>query len=219
MKHLVPCVLTLCALPALSQAQVLLSENFNSLTPQDDVTSAGLFHTLFKTTVDIVGGASCYGPASGVCINLGKSSSLVSNDAFKLVPGTTYTLSFDLLGAASGSAKTATAVSLGPYLEAFNLGPRNDTDGVVSTSFTVKTEMDARLLFTSFITDIFGNSTSGAILDNVSLTARTLKTGKGTGVPEPATLGLLALGLAAAAAGRRRRQLDRSRGGSAVQPG
>jgi hypothetical protein len=198
MKRLIPCVLTLCALPALSQAQTtLLSENFNELTPATGVTSAGPFSTEFGTTVNIVSGASCYGPASGVCIDLGHAT-LASNTMFMLVPDTTYTLSYDLLGPTSGTTNVIAVAALGPYSQSFTLTPGNATDGVVTTSFTVTTATDSSLVFAS-IPLSFAAGAPGAILDNVKLTATPVS------VPEPASLALLAFGLAGAFTARRRR--------------
>ena len=96
------------------QAAVLLSENFDELTPVLATTSAGAFHTINGTNVDIVGdglfGSLCASPASGNCVDMDGSGGnsqgqLQSNTALTLTPGTTYFLSFDLIGSQRGNTE------------------------------------------------------------------------------------------------------------------
>lgn len=196
----------LCVLPVASQAATtLLDENFDALTPMLAVTSAGSFSAINGTNVDIVGGALfgglCAGPESGNCIDLDGSNGnsqgvLRSNASFTLLPGVTYLLSYDLIGSQRGNTTSAT-VNFGPYTRVFTLASGDDTSGVVSNAaITVTTPTTA---FLSFSSNTPGNV--GTVLDNVSLIASS----GAAGVPEPATLSLLTLGLVVVGFARRRR--------------
>ena len=173
-------------------ASTLLSENFDELTPQLTATSVGAFSAIDGTNVDIVGGnvygSLCVSPASVNCVDMDGSYGnpqgvLQSNTAFALLPGVNYTLSFDLLGSQRGTT-TSTTVDFGPYAETFTLASNDDTSGVVSTTFTVPTATTSYLTFTS---NTPGDV--GAILDNVDITSNV------AGVPEPADIGLVSIGM------------------------
>lgn len=206
-KQLLPALVALCALPAAGQAATLLSENFNELTPMLSATSAGAFSAIDGTNVDIVGGALygslCVAPAAGNCIDLDGTATtgpagnpqgiLRSNSAFTLMPGVNYFLSFDLLGSQRG-VTASTTVTFGPYNNTFTL---TSPSGVVTDALvTVSTPTTAYLTFASNTPGNVGN-----LLDNVAITSSPAK-----GVPEPATLGLMALGLAGAGFARRKRR-------------
>jgi hypothetical protein len=205
-KRITSCLLALCVLPAAGHAATLLNENFDELTPQLTVTSVGLFSAIDGTNVDIVGGglfgSLCVAPESGNCVDMNGSGGnpqgiLRSNSSFMLQPGVDYLLSFDLIGSQRGSA-ASTTVSFGPYTQTFNLASGDVTSGIVTDRLvTVTAPTTAFLTFTSNIPgDI------GTLLDNVMITS-----GPPVSTPEPATLGLLAFGLAAAGlAGRKRRK-------------
>jgi PEP-CTERM motif len=197
-------VLALSALPAAGWANTtLLDENFNELTPQLAVFSAGAFTAIDGTNVDIVGGGLygnlCAGPEGGNCIDLDGSGGnpegvLRSNGYFFLQPGVDYYLSFDLIGSQRGNT-TSASVNFGPYSETFTLGSGDDTSGVVSNQLV--TVSVPTIAFLTFRSDTPGNV--GTVLDNVVVTSR-----KAT-VPEPGSLGLAALGMAAVGFLRRRR--------------
>jgi hypothetical protein len=206
-KQLISGVVALCALPAAGWAgTTLLNENFDELTPGLTQTSAGAFATINGTNIDVVGGAVfgslCVAPESGNCVDMdgsgGKSQGVLqSKSPVTLVPGVNYFLSFDLIGSRRGLT-TSTTVNFGPYSQTFILASGNDTSGVVSdTLVTVIAPTSAFLTFTS---NTAGNV--GALLDDVVVTSSSPVT---TGVPEPATLGLLALGLAGVGFARRKR--------------
>jgi len=195
-------VLALMAMPVCASAATLLDENFNELTPMLSATSAGAFSTIGGTNVDIVGGglfgSLCVAPASGNCIDMdgtgGNSQGILrSNTAFTLMPGTNYYLSFDLLGSGRG-VTASTTVTFGPYNNTFTLTSAGGfgTDALV----TVSKPTTAYLTFSSDTPGDIGN-----LLDNVSITSS-----PATGVPEPATLGLMALGLVGARFARRKRR-------------
>jgi hypothetical protein len=200
-------ILALCAVPAAGHAATLLNENFNELTPMLTATSVGPFSAIDGTNVDIVGGGLfgglCVAPESGNCIDMNGSGGnpqgiLRSNSAFTLQPGVEYFLSFDLVGSQRG-VTASTTVSFGPYDQTFNLASNNVTSGIVTNHLiTVSAPTTAYLTFTS---NIPGDV--GTLLDNVMITS-----GTPAGVPEPATPGLLVLGLAAAGFAARMRRRD-----------
>jgi PEP-CTERM motif len=182
-------LLALCAfllLPVVSRADIL-SENFNELSTSANATNLGVF-TVTAGTVDVVGpgfyGYDCVAPESGNCVDLDGStlhSGRISSALLTLTPGT-YTLSFDLIGSQQTGLTDSTTVTLGSlYDQTFVLGPYDDTDGIVSYTFTVNSTTVAPLIFTS--ND--GASNNGEFLDNVDLVA----------TPEPATFSLMAIGL------------------------
>lgn len=164
------------------------------MTPQLGVTSAGAFSAIDGTNVDIVGGSLfgslCAAPESGNCIDLdgtggNSQGNLETNSAIVLNAGTDYTLSFDLVGSQRG-VTTSTSVNFGPYSDTFVLGSGDDTDGIVTASFTVPTTENAYLDFHSNTPGAIG-----AVLDNVSVTSGA----KITTASEPATMLLVASGL------------------------
>jgi hypothetical protein len=203
-KHLLICLVAL--LPAVGQAASLLDENFNELTPQLTATSVGAFSAINGTNVDIVGGGLfgnlCVAPAAGNCIDMsgtgGNSQGVLrSNSAFTLEPGVSYFLSFDLIGSQRG-VTASTAVTFGPYSQTFTLASGDNTSGIVSNALvTVSTPTTAFLTFS----ETSGATNIGNLLDNVLITSSGT-----TPVPEPATLALMALGLAAAGLAARRRR-------------
>ena len=200
-KHLLAVLAALCALPASGYAATLLNENFNELTPTLSATSVGAFSAIDGTNVDIVGGGLfgylCVAPASGNCIDMdgtgGISQGILrSNSAFTLQPGVNYYLSFDLLGSQRGIT-ASTTVNFGPYDNTFTL---TSPSGVVTDALvTVSKTTSAYLTFTSNTPGDVGN-----LLDNVLITSTPAT------VPEPATLGLMALGFAGVGLARRKRR-------------
>jgi hypothetical protein len=200
-KHLILGVVALCTLPAASQASLtLISENFDEIPTRTPVFSGPIGPFFTGTNVRIVGTIPtsvaptlCRPPASGNCLNFGGTSGVLTSKSVELEPGHDYLLRFDLLGNPTTPAglETTTTVTLGSvYNHTFMLGPTDITDGRVVDYFEVSTPEMVQLIFRA--SGPAGNN--GAVLDNVLLT------------PEPATLGLMVLGLLGAGfAGRKRR--------------
>jgi hypothetical protein len=181
-------------------ASVVLSENFNELTPMLSATSVGTFSAINGTNVDIVGdglfGGLCVAPEGGNCIDMNGTGGnpqgqLQSNMLFS--PGT-YLLSFDLIGSGRGSTDSVTAI-FGNYLHTFTLGS-SDTSGGIVTNQPVTLTSSGHLLFVS---DVRGEV--GLLLDNVIVST--------SAVPEPSSFVPLASALLVGVALFVRRRLAR----------
>jgi PEP-CTERM motif len=186
-------------------ATTILSENFDELTPQLTVFSAGQLHTINGTNVDIIGGGLFGGlvvpPESGNVVDLGGSGGnsigQLQSAAITLNPGT-YSLSFDLVGSQRG-VTTTTGVTLAPasgpalYSHDFTLASNDDASGIVNgATFTVSGSPETVLLTFSLLG---GTVNIGSLLDNVSIVSAATT----SPIPEPSSLLLLGSGLAALA--------------------
>jgi len=193
-KQLLLWLVALCALPAATQATILLNENFDELTPQNNAVSVGAFAALTGSPVDIVSGAQCPAPASGVCVQLdGSGPPAVPGriqSRMTFAPGT-YFVSFDLVS--PSGVTTNSTVSLGSTRLPEILGP-GDSAIVKNQPFTVGSTLNQLFIASNTLP-------VGAVLDNVIVSTTPI----GVGVPEPATWGLLALGIAAVGVATRRR--------------
>jgi hypothetical protein len=184
--------------PAAVRAGVILSENFDGLTEQLAVTSAGAFTTINGTNVDIVGTSFplCNGQESGKCIDMNGTTGNPQGQLQSSMVFTSgsYLLSFDLIGDQRGSTASVT-ITLGNYLHTFILASGDLSGGIViNAPVTVTTP--SQLLFAS---NTAGNV--GLLLDNVVVST------PDAGVPEPSSLILMCPALLAGAMALRRRGL------------
>jgi hypothetical protein len=194
-KQLILGVVTLCALPAASQAQVLLSENFNALTPAPFTTATEAVGPEFTASHFRIAGptaGNCTSPASGSCIVLQNATGSLTSIPVTLEAGKAYFLSFDILGNGLAGGTSVTNVTLGSVFDqTFTL-----TNSPRQTEMVNEVIRPTSNITTDLIFHGAGVSrTAGMFIDNVRLA-----------VPEPATLGLMVLGLLGAGfAGRKRR--------------
>lgn len=181
-----------------AQAGVLLSENFDELTPSLSVTSAGAFTAIDGTNVDIVGGGLygnlCAAPESGNCVDMdgsnGNPQGVLQSASFSLTPGTDYFLSFDLTGSQRGNTSSVT-VAFGSYNHTFTLASGDDSTGIVSNALiTVSAPIGSTLTFTSNTPGY-----DGSMLDNVTITSTPVT----ASAPEPGGAMLIGLPLLALA--------------------
>ena len=165
-------VITLCCLSTALYGGVVLSENFDELTPREGATLVGAFSTINGTNVDIVAnggifGYLCQAPESGNCIDMdggyawgNPQGQLQSNMLF---PTGSYFLSFDLIGSQRGDT-ASTTVTFGNYNQTFTLTSNDDIGGIVVNQ-PVRLRSPGYLLFVS---DTPGQI--GDLLDNVVVT-------------------------------------------------
>ncbi len=185
------------SLTAALHATTILNENFNELTAQLSVTSAGAFTTLNGTNVDIVGAADGFGslcalPESGNCLDLDGTGGnpLGQLQSTQTFAAGSYLLSFDLIGSQRGPSSSAT-VTFGDYDQSFTLASSDTTSGIVVDELVTLTSPGQLL----FISNDPAGDVEGAVLDNVVVATA----GSPTVTPEPSAILLLGTGLIGAA--------------------
>jgi hypothetical protein len=153
----------------------------------NNTTNAGNFKVT-SGVVDILNNGLCSPPGpTNHCLDMNGSegpATLVSSTNMGLQPGEYALLSFQLTG--SQSVATTTEVSFGDYNETFQLSPNGE-----ETVFRQRADITAPNQLLTFKSLTPGDA--GAILDDVLV------------VPEPATLGLMVLGLLGGGLARRKR--------------
>lgn len=183
--HLKLFLCVLLVVPAVTHASTILSEDFEGVPIGLTLTSAGVFTAINGTNIDVVGpggafAALCAAPESGNCLDMdgsgGNSQGQIQSGPITLNAGTTYFLSFDLIGSGRG-VDTSTTVNFGPFTQTFLLPSGDVTDGiVVNQAVTVGSTTTTNL---QFISNTSGNI--GAVLDDVLITDSAV-------TPEPSTL-------------------------------
>lgn len=194
----------LAVFSSVANADILLTENFNSSVPGSGY-SGNISNSVFKTTgsVDIVGDQNgsfflCSAGAGTNCLDMvgesGAPNSIQSISAFSVVGGQSYRLTFDASGAGSHNGFTWNGSAVfGADQSLFSVtgGSSSNPISHVVWNFTpVANESNIHLVFNDFNAP---NSLEGISLDNVQL-----QTFPATvpGVPEPSTLPVLGATLA-----------------------
>jgi hypothetical protein len=192
-------VVTLCALPAAAFAQVLINENFNELMPRS-VPNGTMINDFTYHLVTINGNINgSNAPAACTifanpnnCAHFNGVSGTLTSKSLSLAPGD-YVLSYDVGKATNTSLASTLTGTLGGFSVATTLSPGHTAD--ISRGIIVTTPETVTLRFAAS-----GPGGNGGIsLDNIFLAS----------APEPATLGLLVLGLlggAGAGFARRKRR-------------
>ena len=194
-RHLLTLAVTLaCTLPVQASAAVIFSDNFDAEPFSLNTVSLANW-TISNGTVDIIGiGGFDLLPGNGNYVDLDGSTSdagKLTSSALTLVAGTTYDLVFSLGGSQRGDSNSV------------DFGIDADGNGVID--FLASQTLASNAPFASFnltftalassnigriVFDHAGGDNLGLLLDNVQLRSRDVQ-----GVPEPAALALLGLGL------------------------
>lgn len=168
-------------------ASVIVSENFNGITPGTYSSGAIGQFNVTAGSVDVVGGAFfgslCVSSETVNCVDLDGNNAGTIATSLLTLPVASYTLVFSLNGSQRGNA-TSTTVTLGSaYTETFNLASA-DLNSITRT-FSIVSPTSATLQFQSNTAGFFG-----ALLDNVTLSNNI------NAVPEPSSLLLFTAGAA-----------------------
>lgn len=199
MRHTLAATLALSLLSATAaQAVPLFSDTFDS---DAQGLNVGLINwTVSDGTIDVVGGPGFFDfyPGNGNYVDLdgstGNAATITTNNVFNLLAGT-YTLSFQLGGSTRGDSNSVTVALGSIFSEVFTLASNAGLQNITRT-ITLGAASGAGALSFAHA----GGDNLGLLLDDVALDFRRVQ----VDVPEPTSLGLLALGGVLGAARRRR---------------
>jgi hypothetical protein len=195
-KTLAVWMLSLVVAMFTAQAAVLLQEDFSGATPGANSSLAGTQFQVTSGAVDIVGVLNgsffqCANNPTGNCIDMVGSPGvghISSIPTFNLIAGDTYTISFGyiLQGFVAGNTPTSDfTVGLGTFSQILTAIPV-----VQNGSLTFSPGSNQTGAALTFATDTAPDDVHGAVLDHIVLTET-----RGTAVPEPSSLALLAIGV------------------------
>jgi PEP-CTERM motif-containing protein len=169
------------------QASVIVSENFNGVTPGTYSSGAIGQFNVTAGSVDVVGdaffGNLCVGSETVNCVDLSGNSAGTIATALLTLPAGAYTLMFDLNGSQRDVTTSATVTLDAFYTETFTLASA-DLNSFTRT-FTIASPATATLQFQSNTAGVIG-----ALLDNVTLSNNI------NAVPEPSSFLLFTAGAA-----------------------
>jgi len=170
------------ALAFSGQGAVLVSENFNAVTPGTYSSGAIGSFTVTGGSVDVVGGGFfgnlCIGLETTNCVDLsGNAAGTIATNSLSL-PAGSYTLTFNLNGSQRNLSTSATVTLGSAFTETFTLASADQNS--ITRNFIIAAPTTAVLQFQS---NTVGNV--GALLDNVTLSNNI------SAVPEPASFLLL----------------------------
>jgi hypothetical protein len=187
------------ALASAAQAGTVFSDNFNGENNGTGALNYNRFAqwNVSPGTVDLIGnGFFDFQPGNGLYVDLDgstRNAGLMTSDAFTLVAGQKYQLSFRIAGNRrnAGDESVAINIAIGHLADNFIIG-QNEAFSTKTYTFTASnTDTNARITFQNG-----GGDNMGALLDDVNLV---------TIVPTPMAAGMTLVGLGLVA--RRRRSI------------
>ena len=185
-----------------SHAAVLLSENFDELTPNWALPPSEPFIPSTARMSTLLAGrfsaASARRQSREIALIWMEPAAilLVSCNQTARLPSIPAPHCFDLIGSQRGPTDSVT-VTFGPSDETFVLASNDNSSGIVSNAVVTVTAPTSSFL--TFQSNDPPGSVEGELLDNVLITSQS------TAVPEPASLSLLAGALLGFSVMRRRR--------------
>lgn len=205
MKPLIAALLAFGLMGSAAQAATVFSDNFEVVGKgsKKNFNNFPQFSVSDGTVDYITTGLyklSCATGSNG-CVDLDGSTydaGVMTSTTFTITAGTSYTISFDLAG--NGRSKTSDSVTFGITGGVYSAAISDIAWNQAFTTYTYTFTATTSGLY-SFYIGAAGGDNYGPLLDNVLITSADVST-----VPLPATMPLLAGGLAAAGALLRRRK-------------